>query len=169
MIELIITIFVIIVALIGVFVTVQHSISYIQPIFSRLTAAYLAQEGIEIVRNLRDENWLDEDRPYWYSGLGGTFKVSYNQGLGPCGSCEFEDVTLPFLEISSGPAFYNYDFGSATRFKRKVEINQIDNPPGGDIVDYLEVKVLVEWEEKGERDSFLVQENLYPWWPPQSE
>ena len=33
----------------------------------RLTAAYLAKEGIEIVRNIRDTNWLEEEN--WDNGL----------------------------------------------------------------------------------------------------
>ena len=34
----------------------------------RLTAAYLAKEGIETVRNNRDTNWL-QGAPNWYNGL----------------------------------------------------------------------------------------------------
>ena len=33
----------------------------------RLTAAYLAKEGIEIVRNTRDTNWLEQEN--WNNGL----------------------------------------------------------------------------------------------------
>jgi len=165
MIELMVTIFVVMVGLIGVFIIAQHPFSYIQPIFSQLTAAYLAQEGVEIVRNLRDENWLDlsEPSPNWYEGLGSeagiSYEVSYDGDLIDCGNCEFDDLQ-PFRVDE----FYSYSSGVETKFKRKVTITQIDDPSGGDI-DYLEVEVLIEWEEKGKRDSFLAQENLYPWWP----
>ncbi len=166
MLELIVTIFVIMVGLIGVFIIAQYPLSYIQPIFSRLTAAYLAQEGIEVIRNLRDENWLDENQPYWYSGLEGDYEVifasTFNNLIACNSPCDF-DNNLRFLRIMAGTTkFYNYDMFSTeiTKFKRKVTITQIGMP-----IDYLEVKVLVEWEEKGERKKFLVQENLYPWWP----
>lgn len=36
----------------------------------RIAAAYLAKEGIEIVRNTRDTNWL-QGAPNWYNGLTG--------------------------------------------------------------------------------------------------
>jgi len=167
MLELLIAVFVVMVGLVGVFIVAQHPTSYIQPVFSRLTAAYLAQEGIEIVRNLRDENWLDVSGPNWYEGLGSeagtSYEVSYNGDLLNCGNCEFDDG-LSLLRVGD---FYNYSSGAETNFKRKVIITQIDDdPPGGDgIIDYLEVEVLVEWEEKEKRNSFLVQTNLYPWWP----
>ncbi len=89
----------------------------------RLTAAYLAKEGIENVRNIRDTNWLQE-APNWYDGLIG------DSGLQPV----------------SG--FSNY--------KRRTIVT-LDDPK-------LEVKVEVEWTERGDTHTITVQENLYDWY-----
>ena len=56
--EAIVSIFIVTVGVGGVFVLVNQTISSSQIISSRFTATYLAQEGIENVRNIRDANWL---------------------------------------------------------------------------------------------------------------
>jgi len=59
--EIIIAIFITSIVLMGIF-----SIFYVVTVLAsdssdRLTATYLAQEGMEIVRNIRDKNWLNMD------------------------------------------------------------------------------------------------------------
>lgn len=56
--ELLITIFVFTIGVIGVFNVIQNISFSSQTNSSKLTAAYLAQEGIEKVRYKRDSNWL---------------------------------------------------------------------------------------------------------------
>jgi len=60
MLELIVAIFVISFALLGIYSIVQEIIIYNSIASSRLIAAYLAQEEIENVRNIRDRNWLQK-------------------------------------------------------------------------------------------------------------
>ncbi len=81
---------------------------------ARFTAAFLAQEGIEIVRGVRDNNWLEDVA--WDKGLdAGTYIADY------------KDQTLsaysntPLKKESNG--FYQYDSGSDTSFSRKIEIS----------------------------------------------
>ena len=45
----------------------------------RLTAAYLAKEGIETVRNMRDTNWLDPTNPSWSEGLENTGWITHTE------------------------------------------------------------------------------------------
>jgi len=58
--EVMVAIFVITVGVISVFNVVQNVTMFSRVNSSRLTATYLAQEGIELVRNQRDTNWLLE-------------------------------------------------------------------------------------------------------------
>ena len=58
MLEVIFAIFVILVGVLGSYTVIQKTISYTYQSSLRLTAAYLAQEGIEVVRNIRDANWV---------------------------------------------------------------------------------------------------------------
>ena len=58
LIEVIVAIFLITVGAGGAFILIQRTIAFTDIISSQLTATYLAQEGIEMVRNARDSNWL---------------------------------------------------------------------------------------------------------------
>ena len=71
LIELIIAILILAVATIGVYNSFSTVVIFTDGVSSRLTAAYLAQEGIEIVRNMRDNNWLDVYQG-WKKGLSDT-------------------------------------------------------------------------------------------------
>jgi len=156
--EVIITIFVITVGILSACTVVQQIAFYTFRVSSRLTAAYLAKEGIEIVRNIRDTNFLDS--------------VSWNQGLGE-GEREagYNDSSLSqwtdpgnFLNLETGAGFYGYGDGAQTQFKRKITITEIDSEAPIGVIDYLNVSVLIEWK-KGDKDfSLTVQENLYNWW-----
>jgi len=66
--ELMTAIVVISIGVLGAYSVVQQIFSYTSISSYRLTAAYLAQEQIEIVRNARDVNWLEND-PEWKEGL----------------------------------------------------------------------------------------------------
>jgi len=149
--ELIIVFFVVIVGVLGVFQFASYPIFYSSLSESRLTATYLAQEGIEIVRNLRDENWLNDES--WNNGLEtGDYIVDYGSAL-----LLFEDK---FLNIEDINGLYGYnDSGSPiqTKFKRKITIVYG--------MEILKVSVKVEWKEKGkEQTPVVIQENLYSWW-----
>ena len=66
--EVIAAIFVMTVGVLGAYAVVQQIIVYTSISSSRLTAAYLAQEGIELVRNIRDSNWL-QGAGNWTNGI----------------------------------------------------------------------------------------------------
>jgi len=160
--EVIIAIFIVTVGIISTLLLITRTLAQTSISFSQLTAAYLTQEGIEIVRNIRDTNWIeltvDPNPPN-----------SWDEGLTGCSTgCEADyivtsqlDPTLSsyagtFLKID-GNGFYNYTSDTPTKFKRKITINP---DPGGDI---LKVTVLVMWAEKGQTFYHTAQENLYRW------
>ena len=163
--EAIVAIFVITAGIVGVLSLVTQTISSAIVSEDKLIAAYLAQEGIEIIRNIRDTNWIEAE----------TYFNDWNEGLTGCsGGCEADyttssilDPTLPsynggrFLKIDGG--FYNYTSGTDTKFKRKITISElgtVDCPAGV----CLNVAVLVEWQEKGKPFNVPAQENLYNWY-----
>lgn len=59
MIEVIVAIFVFAVGITAVMSLISKEIFLLRSVDDRLTAIYLAQEGIEIIRNIRDENWIN--------------------------------------------------------------------------------------------------------------
>ena len=59
LIESIVAIFLLTVGTVGGFSLLQKTIAFTSITSSQLVAAYLAQEGIEIIRNIRDTNYLE--------------------------------------------------------------------------------------------------------------
>jgi len=148
--EAIVAIFLITVGIVGTYALITMTISSATISKDKLVAAYLAQEGIEIVRNIRDTNWLDPTNPPWNDGLGtGDWQADYNdQDLSP--------YTENPLNLETATGLYGYDFGTPTKFKRKITIAQPE-------AYILGVSVLVEWQEKGTIHRVSAQENLYNW------
>ncbi|MDD5738754.1 MAG: prepilin-type N-terminal cleavage/methylation domain-containing protein [Candidatus Pacebacteria bacterium] len=112
-------------------------------------ASRLANEGMELVRNLRDENWLKEQD--WTAGL-------TNCPVGTGCEIDYNDPALSvnqnrFLKLDSD-SFYKYDSGVNSKFKRKIITNKID-------ATTLNVKVEISWSGKG--SPLMVEENFYDW------
>ncbi len=154
--EVIVAIFLVTVGISGVFLLITRTIGIISLSFSQLTAAYLTQEGIEIVRNVRDTNWLDPLNPSWDDGLSaGNWEADYTTPT-------LNDTYDGDLLNIDGDGFYSYSPGTPTKFKRRITIVPEDIDLDG-INDILKVTVLVEWQEKGKIHSHTAQENLYNW------
>jgi type II secretory pathway pseudopilin PulG len=159
--EVIIAIFVITVGIVGILGLVTWTISSSTYSSDKLVAAYLAQEGIEIVRNIRDTNWL-EGAANWDDGftVGNYYEVDYDDpDLVNCPlPCDYgsSGTNLDFLKINSG--FYNYSLGSDTKFKRRITISN------GPIVESFNVEVGVFWEHRDKIYNVKVQEDFYNWY-----
>jgi prepilin-type N-terminal cleavage/methylation domain-containing protein len=155
LIEVIFAVFIISIALISAYILVQNFVSQAHQSSLRFKAVYLAQEGIEIIRNKRDENWLNGLE--WDSGLdAGDWEADYNDAdLSTCPSpCDFNN--LRFLKIFNG--FYGYNGVSETPFKRKIAI-----APQGP--DKLNVSVEVFWRYQNIiKGPVTIQEILYKWY-----
>ncbi|GAI56618.1 unnamed protein product, partial [marine sediment metagenome] len=152
--EVMIAIFVVTIGVLAAHAVTQQMISYTYHSASRLTAVYLNKEGIEIVRNIRDTNWLQKEAN-WKDGLpGGNWEADYttttfaNTANDSCGdpghNCEGCDDE--FLKIDGG--LYKYSgSGTQTNFKRKITIDDTIDHKGDDI---LKITVEVRWEYKGD-------------------
>lgn len=172
-IELIVTVFILSIAVIGVFGAFSIMVILTTNIADRLQAAYLAQEGVEIIRNIRDSNWLEMDSN---AGAG-----AWDDGLSLCegGSvCQVDYTTTgsdsnpvvpwqenSYLKIDKDNSFYGYGDGEKTKFRRKITVDDSIEP-------YL-MKVTVEvfWDEKpsilnplGSPGSIQIQDTLYNWY-----
>ena len=147
LIESVVAIFMLTVGTVGAFSLIQKTLAFTSINSSRLAAAYLGQEGIELVRNIRDANYLA--------------KIAWDNGLNSCaGGCEIDyndPVLVPYsgrlLKIDGG--FYNYDSGTDTFFKREITIT----PQAG----ALNISVEVNWTERARTHHVIVQTELYDW------
>lgn len=137
------------VAILGLFILVRQTVSSLPLSGQRLTASYLAQEGVEIVRNLRDANKITAAD--WKQGL--------ENCLAPAG-CEVDYASQSltawmnrYLKLDG--SFYSYSGSTPTLYQRKITLT-----PGSDI---LMVNVEISWQEKGRSHSLSVREDLYNW------
>ncbi len=112
-----------------------------------LVASFLSQEGVEIVRAIRDANW--------FSGL------AFNAGLADgVYQVEWDDTSLTpdanaFLKIDA-TGRYNYLAGTTTLFKRKITITNIS-------ASQIEIQSTVTWAERGRAKSLVIESRLFNW------
>ena len=157
MIEVIIAISVIIVGVTAAFSLINKGLSLTIDFSDKLTAVYLAQEGIEIVRNIRDTNWTKNPPVDWNVGLGaGDWKADYNDNI-------LATYGETFLNFDGN--FYSYDSGTRTKFRRKINVSSLTTEYAGVAPGYLLVTVTVEWLTGGnDTKSFTVADRLYGWY-----
>lgn len=139
----------------------------------QITAFHLAQEGIEAVRHVRDQNILytalnpDEPVDILFGILSegedtDKFAIStIDDEIYPCDGNE----GCPPLELDPTGTFYGYwDDGEETRFTRTVEVWTVD-PDLNEVPQEIQVEVTVSWRTgafKRER-KVVISENLYRW------
>lgn len=154
-IEIIVAISVMTVGILGIYALVPEAVSIIADNTDRFTAAQLAREAIEVVRNIRDSNWLSNSA--WDQDLdaGTNYGAQYN------GDSLIAGYGDDFLHLNSS-GFYGYGGqfsysadGADTKFKREVILTDIDSST-------LNVKVQIF--KGGETLPFFeLEENLHSW------
>jgi prepilin-type N-terminal cleavage/methylation domain-containing protein len=148
-IEMVIVVFVITMGLLGLSSVVIQNIAAQNLDKNTLVASGLAQEGIELVRQKRDNNWLlSQD---WNDGLGeGAYIANYRNGLSGGGAGV--DARL-YYDIDG---FYYTTPGVPSVFSRTITIkNNVDGS--------INVQSKVEWQEKNITKNYIAETNLYGW------
>lgn len=177
LIETFVAITVLTIAIVGPFTLVMKGLDVSKSTKGQITAMYLAQDAIEYVRNIRDENILVGNN--WLTDLNGTRMTGFDPDDGSViyvndSTCDcvnrtcvvntpkWRDVTkcvgdCPVLKFDSGSKLYGYDSGDDSVFVRTVSIDEI--------VDDQEVIITVtlEWQEGPRESSFVVSEHLLNW------
>lgn len=164
--ETLFAIFILIMSITGPMVFAQSGLRASFQSRDQITAFYLAQDAIETIKNIRDNNLLDNKG--WLDGLD-TVCV----GTTPC-TIDTTDPTptvtvctggdCPPLETFASNPKYGYGGGNDSRFTRTIYINKI----GEETVKHeAEVVVEVEWTSAVALGSnrIVVQENIYDWFP----
>ncbi|MEX2090986.1 MAG: prepilin-type N-terminal cleavage/methylation domain-containing protein [Candidatus Paceibacterota bacterium] len=115
---------------------------------NNLIAANLAQEGVEVIRGMRDTNWFNGIA--FDTGLtDGTYRVEWNS------SALISLGANP--PIKEGSGLYNYSSGNDTVFRRTISILKVN-------AGELRIISNVTWQERGARDrNALVESHLFNW------
>lgn len=115
---------------------------------NNLTATNLAQEGVEVVRAIRDNNWF-QSYPFDTNLTDGQWRVDwYSETLIALGA-------NPVLKVNTG--LYNYSLGTDSIFKRTITITK---------TNAAELKIVsdVTWTERGNRaKSIQAESHLFDW------
>jgi len=147
LIGIIVSIFIISVGLVGILGLANTSLKGAGLSKARLIASGLAQEGVEVVKNIRKSNLEWDD---WYNSVvNGDYRIQYNSAA----LMSFSETPLN-LDTTSG--LYQYDSGGNTTFYRKITLTKISDH---------EVKVVVEikWLLKGGQHVLIVEDRLWNW------
>jgi len=147
---------------------------------NKIIAMNLAREGIEVVRNIRDTNWLkesegiineepDPDRIYqWNDGfsINGNYKIDqyvqtspqekWFQKLKDAGTCGNDNTCWLYLDSDYGFYSLDSDEGNNTGFSRIIEITNIDS-------NTIQVVSRINWQENGKDKEFKLEEKLTDW------
>ncbi len=157
--EVIVAIYILIVGIIGVMTLTVTTTKAGAVSSSKLIAANLAQEGIEVVRNIRDLNYEEPAVgcawTCWHTNLvGGNYFVQYNDT-----ALRTYAGAPPPLLYDSSTGLYGYATGSASKynFRRVITLGNID--PGKSV----KITSTVTWTENGRSHSLVVEDNLWNW------
>ncbi len=164
--ELIVVIFVLATGLLGVLSLATNNLNTQKNNQDRLIASQLAQEGLELVRNIRDSNWAnagttgDDWDEYLTDGSPGEdhYYIDYS-GINDCsGSCDSDDIKLYIKNNGSYESFYSHDSSDASfsGFTREIIIDDSSS-------DDLLISCVVTWQTGTKSFEYKADTKIYNW------
>ena len=160
LIDVVMAVSVITVGLIGVMSLIVQNVQASRVNKDFLVASMLAQEGIELVRNIRDTNWLKMGTDWddgFYDGTGNPYTFIIDKDGLLDDTVNLIDNAVLLLDDANN--FYAHSGDRNTNFKRLITIEQPTVNP-----DYLIIKALVQWESSiGSTREYEVVSYLYNW------
>jgi prepilin-type N-terminal cleavage/methylation domain-containing protein len=161
--ESLVAISILVLAVTGAFTAAQKGISSATYSKNQVLAFYLAGEGVEQIRNIRDGNGLSQ-RP-WLTG------ISASQS-DPCyfgNTCTVDTVNNVIAVCSGGASgcpnlqqdpvdkFYGYHSGwTGTIFKRSISLTSIN-------ANEISILVTINWNQGSIIRTFQIRENILNW------
>ncbi|OHA99337.1 MAG: hypothetical protein A3H52_01010 [Candidatus Zambryskibacteria bacterium RIFCSPLOWO2_02_FULL_39_26] len=172
LVETLVAIAILSISILATFTAVQGGLQASISAKDRITAFYLAQEGMELVRNIRDNNALNKisgGSNHWMTGMA-------NQSFSPNGicysfNCMIDTTTMAITQCgstagtwppcpnlrkdpTSGLMGYNGAW-TLTNFRRDITFGVPYS------LDEVIVYITITWTTKGVTKSFQVSETLY--------
>mgnify|MGYP000608869676 CR=1 FL=1 len=178
LVEIIVAIFVTGVAIVAGVLLIASSFRASVSVKNLLIASHLAQEGIELARNIRDGNWLDPLAQGWSDGLENTSEKCTPDDKSSCPFSGNLDILMDsvanirpgntpndtfdrlYFDPSTSRYLHNSSY-SETRFYRYLVFEYRDDPNTAQ--PYLYLKSIVRWKEGDKQRQLFVEEKLYNW------
>lgn len=171
---------VIIIIILSALVTIgRMALSNSEYLAERAQAIYLAQEGLEMTRQIRDTNWIDGNSDTKWNTLYSSTNTCVPTADNPCNYSityvpDVADLTLGRIQLTSAaPGFKTIPINSVN-FKQQIRIasitgfsqSQLLPSPGTDLKPYaIKVTSTVTWNFSGQNKSVNVSEFLTNWRP----
>jgi len=160
LVEAIVALGVLVVGLLGILALLTRSFSLSRSINNNYAGTYLAAEGIEVVKNLIDANFIKIQKGQfiaWVDGISsGDFEVEYDSLiLDP-----YQDRTLAFDPVNNT---YDYTGTQGTKFKRKIQVEKVLS--GSGTVDEVRVNSIVSWVAEGGNFEVNLEDHFLNWRP----
>ncbi len=151
------------IGLVGVLALVSQNIQAQVVNRNMLIASQLAQEGLELVRNKRDTNWLISGND-WKIGAGVgmqsdivqdlTYVIDYSGNIDD--SVNLVTDSGANLKINAS-GFYEHTSGISTTYYRLISIAEDTEN------NWIEVNSRVQWKERGGIKDYVASTVLYNW------
>ncbi len=149
LIEVLVALFILTTALTGIVVVITSNSSDAELIKNSYIASGLVQEGVEVVRNIRDSDW-HAGNEFGTSLPEGDYTVEWNsRSLTPLAGKQS-------LKLDTGNHTYNYSSGIPTIFQRTVSITTVSP-------DEKKVEVTVAWSIRGVPRTIQAEDHLFNW------
>jgi Tfp pilus assembly protein PilV len=146
----------------------------------QVTAKYLAEEGVEYIRNLRDQNVTNNGAANWMQNIAALpGSPCGNMAVTSAGaSCYVDAINGGLPQVCSGscPALkFEYTTGKfsytgglpSSRFTRTIQVMGADGSPGNaNNVFSVKVRVVVSWTEGTHSQTFTLTDYLFNWYTP---
>lgn len=147
----------------GISGLLQGSFQIARDYKNSVTAAMLAQEGMEMIWERRDYNvkTFPAEPNRWLEGLISVCDASTQDCIAKLqsdGSVVFEQCTgsCANLLFDAARGVFNHNLGSITQFKRSIHVTSIGS-------DEAEVRVLITWPGIVSLKSLLLETHLFQW------
>jgi prepilin-type N-terminal cleavage/methylation domain-containing protein len=148
LVEVLVTVFIIGVVVTGLYGILAWNIRLAVSISNNYAASLLAQEGIEVVRNIRDTEW-QQSSSFGLSLPDGDYSVQYDSSA--LGNDQDE-----YLSFDAPTGSFSYNGSVDTIFKREIVISS-------PTVDQKAVVVNVTWREYGNDKTLSAEDRLFNW------
>ena len=160
MIEAMIAMSLLVIGFLGVIALLNRSVGVNRVVADNISATYLAAEGVEVVKNMLDGNYI-QGRPFFTH-------------FASCAPCVWEvqhdtDWDNPPRAYAARRLWYNgatgfysqQAFGEETPFTRRVEV-RLGGPNNNELV----VRSVVDWRGRGGGQSSVdIEDRFYNWFP----
>ncbi|MEA3398275.1 MAG: prepilin-type N-terminal cleavage/methylation domain-containing protein [Patescibacteria group bacterium] len=123
-----------------------------------LIASMLAQEGLELVRNVRDNNWLTLGNNWNddITGNDGNYTIDYNFNIDDTPDLPTDGGAKMYL---NGNGFYDHD--SAGAFTPYYRLIAISEDASG---NFFTASSTVSWADSQGQYSYIAETSLFDWY-----